>query len=195
MAKQLGKWLDEFVENGANPNDITDWPENAGGGGSSTLTFVSKVALDRYVEGKKINPDNLLAFIENKTGEDTSSGKLKKVCIQGIVQIDVGHSIQFGHASGESWSFSSVEELVNEAREEMQEYEFESSEWDSTILNVGTSYDGNCGTEYTTFENQILFGLYYSILQQSEENEEAEEVFFIPLQLSDLDAFMSESLI
>ena len=32
MAKQLTEWLNEFVEKGADPSDITDWPENAGGG-------------------------------------------------------------------------------------------------------------------------------------------------------------------
>ena len=32
MAKKLNDWLDEFVENGANPKDVTDWPEEAGQG-------------------------------------------------------------------------------------------------------------------------------------------------------------------
>ena len=32
MSKKLNEWLDEFVENGANPSDVTNWPENAGGG-------------------------------------------------------------------------------------------------------------------------------------------------------------------
>lgn len=41
MAKTLNKWLDEFVENGANPSDVTGWPENAGGGGG--LTPVNKL--------------------------------------------------------------------------------------------------------------------------------------------------------
>lgn len=33
MSKKLNEWLDEFVENGADPSDITIWPENTGGGG------------------------------------------------------------------------------------------------------------------------------------------------------------------
>ena len=33
MAKEFKDWIDEFVENGANPKDVTNWPENAGGGG------------------------------------------------------------------------------------------------------------------------------------------------------------------
>lgn len=36
MAKDLNKWLDEFVENGADANNITEWPEEAGGGTSYT---------------------------------------------------------------------------------------------------------------------------------------------------------------
>ncbi len=32
MAKTLQKWLDEFVNNGADANDVTNWPENTGGG-------------------------------------------------------------------------------------------------------------------------------------------------------------------
>lgn len=35
MPKQLTNWLDEFVENGADPSDVIDWPENGGGGGGS----------------------------------------------------------------------------------------------------------------------------------------------------------------
>lgn len=31
MAKHFGEWLDEFVENGADPNNIVDWPEEASG--------------------------------------------------------------------------------------------------------------------------------------------------------------------
>ena len=32
MAKEFKDWVDEFVENGANPKDVTNWPEEAGGG-------------------------------------------------------------------------------------------------------------------------------------------------------------------
>ena len=34
MAKEFKKWIDEFVENGADAKDVTNWPENAGGGSS-----------------------------------------------------------------------------------------------------------------------------------------------------------------
>lgn len=31
MTKEFKDWLDEFVDNGANPKDVTNWPEEAGG--------------------------------------------------------------------------------------------------------------------------------------------------------------------
>lgn len=62
MAKLLNKWLDEFVDNGANPSDVTDWPENAGGGGSSieegtgikiTGKNTKTISIDEEVVAKK----------------------------------------------------------------------------------------------------------------------------------------------
>lgn len=41
MAKDLNKWLDEFVENGADASDVVNWPENAGGGGSEVTIDTS----------------------------------------------------------------------------------------------------------------------------------------------------------
>ena len=32
MGKNFNQWLDEFVDNDANPKDVTNWPEEAGGG-------------------------------------------------------------------------------------------------------------------------------------------------------------------
>ncbi len=37
MAKEFKKWIDEFVENGANPADVTKWPSEAGG--ESTIAW------------------------------------------------------------------------------------------------------------------------------------------------------------
>lgn len=50
MAKELNKWLDEFVENGADPKNVTDWPEDAGGGGDGILIKTIKA-------GQKIRVD------------------------------------------------------------------------------------------------------------------------------------------
>ncbi len=31
MAKEFKDWVDEFVKNGANPKNVPNWPEEAGG--------------------------------------------------------------------------------------------------------------------------------------------------------------------
>ena len=38
MVKNLEQWLDEFVDNGADAKDVTNWPENAGGSASNIKT-------------------------------------------------------------------------------------------------------------------------------------------------------------
>ena len=53
MAKDLNKWLDEFVENGADANDVVNWPENAGGGGSG------EIIIDTYDTAYTIDPVEL----------------------------------------------------------------------------------------------------------------------------------------
>ena len=51
MGKELKEWLDEFVDNGANPKDVTNWPEEAGGEAKTTLEITSE---DITVEDDKI---------------------------------------------------------------------------------------------------------------------------------------------
>ncbi len=41
MAKQLRQWLDEFVNNGADPKNVIEWPSNAGGAGLSIAVSIS----------------------------------------------------------------------------------------------------------------------------------------------------------
>lgn len=50
MAKHLEKWLDEFVENGADPNNITEWPENAGGGSSKLPEIIARTVTNITAE-------------------------------------------------------------------------------------------------------------------------------------------------
>lgn len=82
MAKEFKKWIDEFVENGADPADITKWPNEAGGGespaGGASLQIIcdnrQNLTTKRYrVDWSKfpdyiqknygINPDLTLAEI------------------------------------------------------------------------------------------------------------------------------------
>lgn len=54
MAKNLEQWLDEFVDNGADTKDITNWPENAGGGASKIKTVKAgqkiRIDLSKYTK-------------------------------------------------------------------------------------------------------------------------------------------------
>lgn len=61
MSKRLNEWLDEFIENGADPENVTEWPENAGGGGE-IITLEGGVEKE-YV----IVVDELLKLIKNVT--------------------------------------------------------------------------------------------------------------------------------
>lgn len=48
MVKNFEQWLDEFVDSGADAKDVTNWPENAGGGTSNIKTVKAgqKIRID-----------------------------------------------------------------------------------------------------------------------------------------------------
>lgn len=54
MVKNLEQWLDEFVDNGADAKDVTNWPENSGGGTSKIKTVKAgqkiRIDLSKYTE-------------------------------------------------------------------------------------------------------------------------------------------------
>ena len=54
MVKNLEQWLDEFVDNGADAKDVTNWPENAGGGASKIKTVKAgqkiRIDLSKYTK-------------------------------------------------------------------------------------------------------------------------------------------------
>ena len=59
MAKEFKKWVDEFVENGANPKNVTNWPEEVTGIGGSIEVFkwIQKMTdeiMEKLTEGKMI---------------------------------------------------------------------------------------------------------------------------------------------
>ena len=64
MSKKLNQWLDEFIENGADASDVTNWPENAGGGDSGEI-----IAPDGVASYYKIDVDELLRLVENREEE------------------------------------------------------------------------------------------------------------------------------
>ena len=54
MVKNLEQWLDEFVDNGADAKNVTNWPENAGGGSSKIKTVKAgqkiRIDLSKYTD-------------------------------------------------------------------------------------------------------------------------------------------------
>ena len=70
MAKTLNKWLDEFIENGADASDVTNWPENAGGGGGGEIIALEGAGGKTY----SVAVDELLKLIKNITGTYYSIG-------------------------------------------------------------------------------------------------------------------------
>lgn len=46
MSKKFNDWLDEFVQQGADANDVSNWPENSSSGGSIGFKEGSKVIVD-----------------------------------------------------------------------------------------------------------------------------------------------------
>ena len=50
MAKEFKDWIDEFVENGANPKNVVKWPEEAGGGsGTKVVTELPQVGEEHTI--------------------------------------------------------------------------------------------------------------------------------------------------
>jgi len=56
MAKQLTEWLDEFVNNGANPNDVPNWPEEKGGSTQSDWGQTDSTKPD-FIKNKELVTD------------------------------------------------------------------------------------------------------------------------------------------
>lgn len=99
MAKKLEQWLDEFVENGVSPEDVTLWPQNAGG----TSGLVSDGGIGAIEVGRtdaygpegvhvlKINKEgikqlltDLFNYTENTTvPENTTSGPMPLFAVNG----------------------------------------------------------------------------------------------------------------
>ncbi len=75
MSKKLNEWLDEFVENGADANDVTSWPENAGGETGyifpSTSYFkLNVVELVKYIQ--QVDDDESIQFLFGYEGKGGS---------------------------------------------------------------------------------------------------------------------------
>lgn len=66
MAKKLNQWLDEFVSNGADPSNVTNWPENAGGDGVTNTDLIAIIEFcNAGCDPIILTPDNLSAKYGN----------------------------------------------------------------------------------------------------------------------------------
>jgi len=67
MAKTLNKWLDEFVENGASPNRVTEWPDEAGGGGTTVVANPTLAGTEANLTGLQVG-DTKFAVPQGDSG-------------------------------------------------------------------------------------------------------------------------------
>ena len=93
MAKEFKKWIDEFVENGANPADVTKWPSEAGGGespaGGASFQIINNNRQDLTGKRYRIDWSNFADYIQKNfginpdltLGEIGGVGKYESQCI------------------------------------------------------------------------------------------------------------------
>lgn len=76
MVKKLEQWLDEFVDNGADAKDVTNWPENAGGGASKIKTVKAgqkiRIDLSKYTKPIHSDQDRIKLFSTLHISENDS---------------------------------------------------------------------------------------------------------------------------
>ena len=72
MAKEFKKWIDEFVENGADPADVTKWSNEAGGGESPAGGASFQIINDnrQNLTGKRYRVDwsNFADYVQKNYG-------------------------------------------------------------------------------------------------------------------------------
>lgn len=66
MAKKFNQWLDEFVENGADPKDVTNWSEKAGGGPVPALQWDNSMTMTDEIMEKLVNRELELYWSQNR---------------------------------------------------------------------------------------------------------------------------------
>lgn len=118
MAKEFKKWIDEFVENGANPADVAAWSENSGGGEGTDLDSIT------YFLWEKSNTTSWAERPFNKklllapTNDVDGFGYAAFVYIKGakdISKIQVGQQVDFYvYGKGNTPSYTTEVKAVND---------------------------------------------------------------------------------
>lgn len=124
MPKKLNEWLDEFVENGADPSDVTAWPESSGGSSDAGVNMI-------ITEGGwyRLGVDELakvIAKMEQDNGEPFSEARYG-FYVYGRsgsgVEFEYGTSINWSQIAftvdapdwSGTWSFSAVASSMSES--------------------------------------------------------------------------------
>lgn len=117
MAKEFKKWIDEFVENGANPADVAAWSENGGGEDTdldSITYFLWQKSTTTSWEEKPFDKKSLLA----PTNDIDGFGYVVFAYIKGakdISKIQVGQQIDFYvYGKGNTPSYTTEVKAVND---------------------------------------------------------------------------------
>lgn len=118
MAKEFKKWIDEFVENGANPADVAAWSENSGGGEGTDLDSIT------YFLWQKSNTTSWAERPFDKklllapTNDVDGFGYVAFAYIKGakdISKIQVGQQVEFYiYGKGNTPSYTAEVKAVND---------------------------------------------------------------------------------
>ena len=77
MAKEFKKWIDEFVENGANPADVTKWPSEAGGGespaGGASFQIINNNKQNLSGKRYRVDWSNFADYVQKNYGINPDS--------------------------------------------------------------------------------------------------------------------------
>ena len=133
MAKELSKWLDEFIENGADATDVGNWPENAGGGANYarynvTGTFmIDPIELAAYTQNLQEEYFSVL-YIINSVGSGEIDSSFIAIYYWRSNGSGISHWIIDGPGAGQSIEFGrpnqSLSDALIEFADDFKNYKF-----------------------------------------------------------------------
>lgn len=143
MPKKLNEWLDEFVENGADPSDVTAWPEDAGGSSNDIMPITESVSFT-------INPVELAKIAEQFDGNQTYT-VIDEYYIDGSGNSGVSSVVYMSMSNNKMFLF-----IKNIKVFEIVDSEF--STWSEAILDHATDFSSVSYTP-TTNDGCVLTGV------------------------------------
>lgn len=112
MAKEFKKWIDEFVENGADPADVTKWPSGIGGespAGGASFQIINDNRQNLTTRSYRVDWSNFPDYIQKNYGinPDLTLGE-----IGGVGQYDSQCFISIPLVVGDTDSNSNPNSLI-----------------------------------------------------------------------------------